>query len=256
MITIFTPTYNREHTLKKLYESLKNQTDKDFEWLIVDDGSKDNTKKLIENFQKENILEIRYFYKENGGKQRAINFALEKARGKYFFIVDSDDFLSSDAVSIIKKYDISLPKNFGGLVFRKIPLKDTSKIDFTEKYIDSNPLDIVFKYKILGDKGEIFKTEILKKFPFPEIENEKFVPEGYIWNKIGLSYDFRYIDYGIYYFEYLDDGYTRNFKKDLKRNPKGFNMYYKNMLTYDIPLKAKFKYFLRYLETKVYCIFK
>ena len=187
MITIFTPTYNRKKTLPKLYESLKNQNDKDFEWLIVDDGSNDGTDKLIEEYQKENILNIRYFYKENGGKQRAVNLGVEKSQGEYFFIVDSDDFLSFDAVSKIKEYALSLPKNFGGMVFRKINIKEKNydKIKFTEKYLDTNPIDIVFKYNILGDKGEIFKTEVLKKYPFPEIEGEKFVPEGYIWNRIG-----------------------------------------------------------------------
>lgn len=252
MITIFTPTYNRKNTLPRLYESLKEQDDKDFEWLIVDDGSKDETDKLIEEYKKENILNIRYFYKENGGKQRAINKGVKEALGEYFFIVDSDDYLSKDAVSMIKKYAVSLPKNFGGMVFRKINIsqKDYKKISFTEKYLDTNPIDIVFKYNILGDKGEIFKTDVLKKYPFPEIEGEKFVPEGYIWNKIGKDYNLRYIDYGIYYFEYLSDGYTNNFKRDLKKNPKGFNLYYKDMLSYNIPIKAKIKFFLRFLQTK------
>ena len=88
MITIFTPAYNRKNTLPRLYESLKRQSDKDFEWLIVDDGSKDGTDKLIENYKKENILNIRYFYQENGGKQRAVNNGVKMAEGDYFFIVD------------------------------------------------------------------------------------------------------------------------------------------------------------------------
>ncbi len=255
MITIFTPAYNRKNTLPRLYESLKRQSDKDFEWLIVDDGSKDGTDKLIKNYKKENILNIRYFYQENGGKQRAVNNGVKMAEGNYFFIVDSDDYLSDDAVSIIKKYSASLPENFGGMVFRKIPISQEGKIVFTEKYIDSNPIDIVFKYNILGDKGEIFKTDILRKFPFPEISGEKFVPEGYIWNKIGKCYNLRYIDFGIYYFEYLEDGYTKNFKRDLKRNPQGFCLYYKDMLSYNIPISAKFKFLLRYIQTKIYCIF-
>ena len=139
MITIFTPTYNRKKTLPKLYESLKNQNDKDFEWLIVDDGSSDGTDKLIEEYKKENILNIRYFYKENGGKQRAVNFGVEKSQGEYFFIVDSDDFLSSDAVSKIKEYALSLPENFGGMVFRKINIKekDYEKIKFLLRYLQT-----------------------------------------------------------------------------------------------------------------------
>lgn len=258
MITIFTPAYNRKHTLPRLYESLKNQTDRDFEWLIVDDGSSDGTKELIENYKKENIINIRYIYQENGGKQRAVNHGVREAHGEYFFIVDSDDYLSENAVEMIKKYSFSLPKDFGGMVFRKINISDKNykNINFTEKYIDSNPIDIVYKHHLYGDKGEIFKTEILKKFPFPEFQGEKFVPEGYVWNNIGREYKLRYIDYGIYYFEYLEDGYTKNFKRDLQRNPQGFGVYYKDMLTYDIPLSAKIKFFLRYLQTKIYKVIK
>lgn len=257
MITIFTPTYNREKTLSKLYDSLKNQNDFDFEWIVVDDGSTDNTKKLIENFKSENIIDIKYFYQENGGKMRAINHGLQKSSGEYFFIVDSDDYLSFDAVSKIKEYTKTISDKFAGVVFRKINIsqKDYENIHFTEKYIDSTPIDIVFKEHQVGDKGEVFKTSILKKYPFPEIEGEKFVPEAYIWNKIGKNYLLRYIDYGIYYFEYLEDGYTKNFKRDLKRNPKGFSLYYRDMLTYDIPLKAKLKYFIRYMQTKFYSTF-
>lgn len=258
MITIFTPTYNRENTLPKLYESLKEQTDKDFEWLIVDDGSKDNTKEIINGFIKEKLVNIRYFYQENGGKQRAVNRGVKEACGEYFFIVDSDDYLSDDAAYMIKKYTVSLPENFGGMVFKKINIaqKEDKKTEnnFTENYIDSNPIDIVYKHHLYGDKGEIFKTEVLKEFPFPEIQGEKFVPEGYIWNRIGKKYSLRYIDYGIYFFEYLEDGYTKNFKRDLRKNPKGFSLYYRDMISYNIPLSAKIKFFIRYLQTKLYMI--
>lgn len=253
MITIFTPTYNRKDTLPKLYESLKSQSDMDFEWLIVDDGSLDGTEKLITEFKKENIVNIRYIYQENGGKQRAVNHGVREAFGEYFFIVDSDDYLSADAVEMIKKHAVSLPEDFGGIVFRKINIADKDcGLNFSEKYIDSNPVDIVYKHHLYGDKGEIFKTEVLKRFPFPEIDGEKFVPEGYIWNRIGKSYNLRYIDYGIYFFEYLDDGYTKNFKRDLRKNPKGFGLYYRDMISYQIPLSAKIKFFIRYIQTKIY----
>lgn len=258
MITIFTPAYNRKHTLTRLYESLKKQTDKNFEWLIVDDGSTDRTEELIKNFQKESLINIRYIYQENGGKQRAINRGVKEAFGEYFFIVDSDDYLSDDAVEMIEKYSVSLPKDFGGMVFRKINISDKNykNIHFTEKYIDSNPIDIVYKHHLYGDKGEIFKTSVLKEFPFPEFYGEKFVPEGYVWNRIGKKYNLRYIDYGIYYFEYLEDGYTKNFKRDLQKNPKGFGIYYKDMLSYNIPFSAKIKFLLRYLQTKFYKVIK
>lgn len=102
--TIFTPTYNREKLLKKLYESLKKQTYKDFEWIIVDDGSTDNTKEVVDKFLNEKILDIKYFYKANGGKQRAYNFGVEKAKGELFICLDSDDEYVENGLEIILKY--------------------------------------------------------------------------------------------------------------------------------------------------------
>ena len=102
--TIFTPTYNRKELLKNLYESLKNQTYKDFEWIIVNDGSSDGTELSVRQFLDEKILDIKYFYKENGGKQRAYNYGVEKARGELFICLDSDDKYVDNALETILKY--------------------------------------------------------------------------------------------------------------------------------------------------------
>ena len=259
MITIFTPTHNRLHTLPRLYESLKKQTDMDFEWIVVDDGSLDGTEVYMRERRTRSPFPVKYFYQENAGKHTTINYGVREASGEYFFIVDSDDFLAEDAVEMIKKYTASLPEDFAGVVFKKINIENKENLNrenlhFTEEYIDSTPIDIVYKHNLLGDKGEVFKTDILRKYPFPKIRGEKFVPEAYIWNKIGKSHKLRYIDYGIYFFEYLDDGYTKNFKKDLERNPKGFGLYYKDMLTYNIPFSAKVKFFIRYIQTVLYAM--
>jgi len=103
MITILTPTYNRKHTLRRAYDSLINQTNKDFEWLVIDDGSKDDTKELIDEFISENKITIKYFFKENGGKHTALNFGTNKAKGELVLILDSDDYLSNDAIELVKK---------------------------------------------------------------------------------------------------------------------------------------------------------
>ena len=108
MITIITPSYNRAYIIGKAYESLIAQTSKDFEWLIIDDGSKDNTKEVVEEFIKENKIKIRYYYKENGGKHTALNLGIKKAKGDYILILDSDDRLTPNAVARVlevwKKY--------------------------------------------------------------------------------------------------------------------------------------------------------
>lgn len=262
MLTIFTPTYNREATLERLYDSLRNQTNLNFEWIIVDDGSEDNTKVLIEKFINDKKIKIIYKKVKNGGKMRAINEGVRLSnKNSLFFVVDSDDYLSLDAVEIIYQDIKKLPKEYAGLVYKKIEFKKNNDIpnymtETKNEFIDSTPIDIFYRKKILGDKAEIVKTAILEKYPFPEIVNEKFIPEGYIWNRIGEKYKFRYIDKGIYYFDYLDDGYTRQFKKIIKNNPKGMKLYYSYMLKKDIPILNKIKFFIRYIQSEYYDLIK
>ncbi|MGL5962918.1 MAG: glycosyltransferase family A protein, partial [Fusobacteriaceae bacterium] len=252
MITVFTPTYNRAYTLERLYRSLLSQTDKNFEWVIVDDGSTDGTEELIKKYICENKIDIIYEKKINGGKMSAINRGVFIAHGELFFIVDSDDYLENDAIEIINRYLKDLPSGFAGLVFRKRNIRGKDFGKFPDDIIDSNPVDIFYKRKVLGDKAEIVKTEILKKYLFPLQENEKFIPEGVIWNRIGRNYNFRYIDRVIYNFEYIADGYTQNFSKIMRDNPRGMKLYYGEILQEDIPLKNKVKFVLRYIQSCCY----
>ncbi|MGL4947474.1 MAG: glycosyltransferase family A protein [Cetobacterium sp.] len=257
MITVFTPTYNREKTLNRLYLSLKNQTIKNFEWVIVDDGSTDNTEQLIEKFKKQEEFPIIYKKIKNGGKMKAVNIGVSLASKELFFIVDSDDYLNEKAIENILEENKYLPKNYAGLVFRKVEVFENGKVkkendSFGKDRIDSNPIDIYYNKKILKDKAEIIKTTIMKEYPFPEIEGEKFLPEGYIWNRIGEKYPFRYIDKGIYYYRYLEDGYTQNFHEILKNNPEGLKLYYSYMLKKNIPLQNKIKFLIRLIQSIYY----
>ena len=257
MITVFTPTYNREQTLRRLYKSLKNQTVKNFEWIVVDDGSNDGTEKLIKEFIDEDEIPILYKRVKNGGKMRAINIGVSLAEKEFFFIVDSDDYLSEKAMETIEEEIVTLPDDYAGIVFRKVEVFDNGESvrkneTFGGAQIDSNPLDIFYNKKILGDKAEIVKTAIMREYAFPEIENEKFIPEGYIWNQIGENYIFRYIDKGIYYYQYLDDGYTRKFSEIIKNNPKGLKLYYQYMLRKKIPIKNKAKFLIRFFQSMYY----
>ena len=257
MITVFTPTYNRENTLGRLYKSLKNQTVKNFEWIVVDDGSTDGTEKLIREFIDEDEIPIFYKKIKNGGKMRAINIGVALASKELFFIVDSDDYLNERAMETIEEETITLPNDYAGVVFRKVEVFDDGKSvreneTFGGAQIDSTPIDIFYNKKILGDKAEIVKTSIMREYPFPEIEDEKFIPEGYIWNQIGENYMFRYIDKGIYFYQYLEDGYTRRFSEIIKNNPKGLRLYYKYMLKKKIPIKNKIKFLIRFFQAIYY----
>ena len=223
MITIFTPTYNRGYIIEKLYLSLCNQTSNEFEWLVVDDGSTDNTRELIERFIADNKINVRYIYKENGGKHTAINLGVKNANGELFFIVDSDDYLTPDAVEwiITNSRDIIFNDKFAGLSGLRIN-PDGSKIGGGDDFgtIDADALEIRSKYKVSGDLAEIYKTHILKLYPFPEIPNERFCSEGLIWARIAQKYILRYIYKGIYICEYLNDGLTFNRVEARRKSPE------------------------------------
>lgn len=260
MITIFTPVYNRAYIIHALYQSLCRQTSMAFEWLIIDDGSTDNIREIVQQFVDENKICIRFFSQPNGGKHRAINRGVSLARGNLFFIVDSDDFLEDFAVERITFYADSIAENsIAGLCFRKKNYKKNEIIgsSFPDPILLSDSLTMTYKYAVTGDRAEVFKTEILSKYPFPEIAGENFVPEALIWNRLALKYKLLFIDESIYLCEYLGDGLTCNFKKNLRRNHVGFRLYYCELLSYDIvPVLSKLKAWIRLLQCSIYSIIK
>lgn len=255
-VTIFTPTYNRKDTLPRLYESLKKQSSKDFQWIVIDDGSCDGTGELLKKWIDEGKVNILYEYQKNSGKMVAVNRGAELAQGEYFFIVDSDDYLTDDAVETIINEGEKLPENMGGMIFRKIDII-SGKISgkpYPQYSMDSTPIEVVYHLGITGDKAEVFRSRYIKANPFKVYKGEKFVPEALVWIKIGEQYKMRYIDKGIYYFEYLPEGYTNNFIQLMRKNPRGFEEYYKSMLKYHIPLFNKMKFFIRLIQCKYYKI--
>lgn len=225
MITVFTPTYNRGYTLSRLYESLVGQTDKDFEWIIVNDGSTDNTEELVRNWIKEKKIKIRYFKQENQGKPTAHNRGAKEAKGNMFVCVDSDDYLLKDAIEVIKKkWNIIKDINtcvgiVGSRVFENGEPVGTG-IPKNIKY--STLRHLYSKYKCKGDMFLVFKTEIVKKYKFPKIEGEKFIPETYLYNLIDKEGELYIIQEGIYIGEYLPDGYTANVANVIRNSPKGY----------------------------------
>lgn len=228
--TVFTPTYNREDTLKRLYDSLVRQTNKSFEWVIIDDGSIDNTEQVVNEFIKnENQFEIIYKKVQNGGKHRAINRGLDIARGKMFFIVDSDDYITDNAIEKIEKYEKTISNSnekYAGVAGNKgFDEKTLVGTTFNTEFIDATSLERK-KYNIYGDKTEIFYTELLKKNKFPEFDGEKFVTEALVWNRIARQgYKLRWFKDIIYICEYRDDGLTKKGTSRFKDSPKGLKTY-------------------------------
>jgi glycosyltransferase involved in cell wall biosynthesis len=244
MISVFTPTYNRAYRLEKLYESLRSQTSKDFEWIVINDGSKDNTKELFEKWLKEdNDFPIIYKEVPNGGKQRAINKAVYMASSDAFFIVDSDDYLVSDAIEKADKWfeQVANDDAFAGVSGLKAE-PDNRPVggfgSFEGEYVDCTNLQRHL-YNLLDDKAEIYKTSILKKYPFPEFEGETFVPEPVVWDHIARDgYKLRWFNEIIYICEYLPDGLTASSDKKFMENPKGFLTYLAMLETVHDPMEV------------------
>lgn len=255
LVTIFTPTYNRAYRLGALYESLCKQTLKDFEWLIVDDGSSDNTKDLVSGWVAENKIKIRYIFQSNGGKHRAINRGVNLAQGILFFIVDSDDILPQDSIRRINNHYLMIKDHneFGGLCGLKAyydgrPVGNKSDFGIYE----CTNFEIDYKYKLSGDMAEVFLTSVLKEFPFPEIEGEKFCPEILIWNRVSTKYIIHYFSENIYCCEYLEDGLTSKITKIRIKSPIASSMTYADMVVAPIPLWAKIRAAINYWRFALY----
>lgn len=229
-VTVFTPTYNRAYILGDLYHSLQRQTCMDFEWLIVDDGSADDTKALVASWQgEENPFPIRYVYQENGGKCRAINRGLKEADGRLFFTVDSDDYLTDDAIEKVIRWDGELPKDghFCGYVGnRGITPTQTPNRLFPGGYLDGTALD---RYdQVDGERAFVFYTEIHRKYLYPEFPGEKFLTEAVTWDLMAHDgYKMRFYNDIIWIWEYKDDGLTRAGYRVFLENPQGTGLFFR-----------------------------
>jgi len=256
MITVLTPTYNRAYTLERLYKSLLLQAIP-FEWLIIDDGSTDGTKDLIATFQKDTPFLIRYVYQENSGKHVAINTGVSETRGDFVFIVDSDDALTHDALVLVFHAGNLLTQNEVGICFRRAYFNGTfigNKKSFMVPLVLS-PTDASNLFQ--GDLAYVFRTSALLSHPFPVIKGEKFVPELLIWNAIGDEGKiFYYPNQAIYVCEYLEDGYSANFKQNLRNNPKGFALFYQDQFFREKTFIRKIKCAVRYVQCRYYGTFR
>lgn len=243
-ITVFTPTYNRAYTLPKLYQSLCRQTSCDFEWLIVDDGSTDDTEALINGYIAEGKINIRYYRQANGGKHLAINRGVREARGYLFFIVDSDDYLTDFAVDWIIKTAAPIihDSRFAGLSGIRV-YPNGHKIGGNDNFgtIDANAIDIRTKHFVSGDLAEVYKTDVLCQFPFPEVPGEKFCPESLVWFRIAKKFIMRYVSCGIYVCEYLSDGLTANIINVRRNSPVASMTFYAEQFHAEVPLSLKIR---------------
>lgn len=228
-LTILTPTYNRARLLAVCYESLCRQTSLDFEWIIVDDGSTDDTESAVRGFETDRFS-IRYVKKPNGGKHTALNAAHPYINGKYVLILDSDDTLSEDAVASVNKqwkaWDAD--KNVGIVTFLRGCAADDPKCIVADW---DTPVDIM-RYRRTcihsNDCCEVIRTELFKKYPFPVFDGERFLAEGALWGRVSYDCKCVYVNKVIYLCEYLDGGLTKSGRAMRIHNPLG-GMYHANI---------------------------
>jgi glycosyltransferase involved in cell wall biosynthesis len=200
VFTVFTPTYNRRHTLHRVYESLKAQTYRDFEWLIVDDGSTDNTCELVEQWQQENLVPIRYIYQENSHKHIAFNRGVREAKGELFLTFDSDDSCEPQALELFKYHWDAIPldqKEKFSAVTCLCKDRDGKIIGslFPFNPTDSDSLEMRYRFKATGEKWGFHRTDVLRQFPHHVEEIIGFfIPESVLWNKIAKKYKTRFVN--------------------------------------------------------------
>lgn len=249
ILTIFTPTYNRSNEIKKLYDSLEKQSDKDFVWLVVDDGSSDGTNDLIEKWQKEASFKIEYIWQENAGKSTAHNLGVSKTQTELFTCVDSDDYLSNDAVAMIKEVWLGqVEGDVGILALREVTRK---KKETKEQGIRTTLGNAEKVCGIKGDTMLIYKTNVLKKYSFPKFQGEKFVPENYLYDLMDREGKLIFLNKVLYCGDYLQDGYTHNMAKVLKNNPNGYLAYIQQRISFDNTITELLPDIIRYIAMSI-----
>lgn len=224
-VCIFTPTYNRAHTLPRLYQSLVGQTCEDFLWMIVDDGSEDGTEELVKRWKREGAIQVCYFRVANGGKPRAVNLGVSRCECPLFYVVDSDDYLVPTAIEHIVSLssDLYADRLLAGIV----ALNGTDGLTPLGTWMPKGLSrvkcwDLSERYHFQGDASLIYKTDILKRNPFEVAPREKFIAETSVYYRLDEEYDLRVDNTILKICCYLEDGLTRNFVANAKANPIGY----------------------------------
>lgn len=256
-ITVFTPTFNRAYCLDRAYKSLCRQTCKDFEWLVIDDGSTDETCSLIHQWQEENIIPIRYIYQENQGMHGAHNTAFRNISTELCICLDSDDMLTDDCIEFVLKFWQEHAEEHGKVAgFIALDAYMDGKIIGTKfpegvKIAHDNQLREIAKVK--GDKKIIYRTKIAQEAPeYPVFLDEKYGSMGYKQQYIDAKYPWLIINRVIYLVEYMPDGSTRNMYKQYRRALKGWDIARKSSMIHSYTLRRKFIECVHYVSNSIF----
>jgi glycosyltransferase involved in cell wall biosynthesis len=248
-VAIITPTFNRAGYLPRLYDSLVEQTRQDFEWIIIDDGSSDDTPEVCARFRAENRIDVQVIRKQNGGKHTAVNAGVASTDAPLVFIVDSDDYLTPDAVErVLDTWSRFNSERISGMSF----LRGTSATEplgqrFPHAFEIASYIDMRINRGVGGDKAEVYRTDILKAFPFPEFPGEKFLAEAAVWAQIGLRFDMIHVNEIIYISRYLPGGLTLGDQSINIRSPNGSVESVRWFLSSEIRMRVRMPMAWRYI---------
>ncbi|VEF49074.1 glycosyl transferase family protein [Bacillus freudenreichii] len=255
LLTVFTPTYNRAYCLGKCYKSLVRQTSKDFIWLIIDDGSTDETKQLVSEWIRENKIEIRYHWQKNQGMHGAHNTAYELIETELNVCIDSDDYMPDTAVEKIvsfwKKYG---SEDVSGII--GLDANSNNEIIGTKLPEDlkrSSLFKLYYEYGVRGDKKLVYRTELTKKYPYPVFGDEKYVGLAYKYYMLDKKYELLLMNEILCRVEYLPDGSSLNMLNQYRKNPKGFAFYRKELMKLPFAsVSFKFRQAIHYVSSSIF----
>lgn len=248
-LTVFTLTYNRAYCLHKCYESLLRQSCKDFEWLVVDDGSTDNTKELVDQWTAEGKIPIRYIYKENGGMHTGYNTAYDNIFTELAVSIDSDDYMTDDAVEkIVTFWAANKDEKYAGIVGLDITCDNKVIGSRLPAQKSTTIYDLYNRLGVTGDKKQVYRPELIRPYHSPEFKGEKLFPTCYKYFLVDLDYEMLILDEPLCVVEYMPDGYTKNIIKSYKKNLNNYIFYRKFIMTYpNATFRHRFRFAIHYV---------
>lgn len=258
-LTVFTPAYNRVHTIGRTYKSLCEQTCDDFEWLVVDDGSTDNTRELVEGWIKENIIPIRYIYQQNQGMHGAHNTAYENIHTELNICIDSDDYMPDEAVEKIVGFWKGLTEEqrhrYAGIVGLDVDDKHKRVIGCAfPKNLKETTLSAFYNNGGTGDKKLVYRTDIVNKYPrYPIFEGERYVGLAVLYTMIEQNYKLLVLNEPLVIVEYQLDGSSFNMYRQYWNNPRGFSYLRTVDMKYALSFKRKFISCIHYVSSSIRC---
>lgn len=252
--TVFTPTYNRAHLLPRLFESLTTQTFRDFEWLVVDDGSTDETRAVVERLQRAAPFPVRYVAQQNGGKHVAVNRGVRDADGRFFAILDSDDWYPPESLErFLHHWNAIPPTAREGFVGVTALCADPSGRVIGSRFpgdaFDSNTIDLRYRHHVSGEKRGVLRTDVLRRYPYPEGLGT-FIGESLVWNRIARQYQTRFVNEVLTIVDFQPGGMTDKSRALQARNAAASLVYYQELLSIGdrLPLKEKVRTYANYVR--------